>query len=395
MFQIRYQLADHTLMFDEAVKPFRWFLLPSEATDCLKGNHPTKNVSALPFCPPKLRDSLGLSAFIGNHDNGDCDITDYILTSETEIDCQCKTKDKFRRNVDKQDTAKEVSNGSDVENQNKITEEKNFVSIKGGGVLESQTEPQTESSVDKCQVQTKVPSHEKDSEEGQTENSCFLCAAKVDICETKNVSKGKIEKCGKVCTLMSSTSKINCDNKDISSKVNSLNSATSTNLKGVEDSSQNSCNMCAEVSGKSNEIGNKARHVNEELEIVSVGPKNINNDIPHDTVKTDLDERTKGDDDTDLASNKAIEFDGEHTETRKRKKTGNETLTEDTAKRSKEKSAAVDSGIKEKKKNNKWFSPPKTIFAPFLKVRSSYFKYRLYTILVRKGNSLFLKSIFS
>ncbi|XP_052796961.1 uncharacterized protein LOC128229235 [Mya arenaria] len=60
--KVKHQLTDHTVMFDEDSKPLRWFLLPSEAASCLQGNQ-SQNSYTLPFCPPSVREQLGLSPF--------------------------------------------------------------------------------------------------------------------------------------------------------------------------------------------------------------------------------------------------------------------------------------------------------------------------------------------
>lgn len=49
-------------MFDEESQQLRWFVLPSEAAACINGNH-SPSTSPLPFCPPGLREELGLPAF--------------------------------------------------------------------------------------------------------------------------------------------------------------------------------------------------------------------------------------------------------------------------------------------------------------------------------------------
>ena len=55
-------------------------------------------------------------------------------------------------------------------------------------------------------------------------------------------------------------------------------------------------------------------------------------------------------------------------ESRKRKIVSDKIPSDDEAKKSKEKMDNNDNGKKEKRKKSTWFSPPKTIFAPFLKV---------------------------
>ncbi|XP_060606543.1 uncharacterized protein LOC132758858, partial [Ruditapes philippinarum] len=73
----RQQLADHFLMFDEASKPLRWFLLPSEAADCLQGNQ-SQNALHLPFCPPDLREHLGLPVFQEQHVEAEVTLKDML-----------------------------------------------------------------------------------------------------------------------------------------------------------------------------------------------------------------------------------------------------------------------------------------------------------------------------
>ncbi|XP_076446986.1 uncharacterized protein LOC143284202 [Babylonia areolata] len=54
------KLADQTLLFDEEARPYRWFLLPSEAAQVLLGTHPLlpRSVTSLPFCPHTLSRQL-------------------------------------------------------------------------------------------------------------------------------------------------------------------------------------------------------------------------------------------------------------------------------------------------------------------------------------------------
>ena len=62
-FQTKYQLPDHTHMFDEKAQRYRWFLLPSEAADILSGHDVPDFSSQLPFCPPAFRAVVGLPPF--------------------------------------------------------------------------------------------------------------------------------------------------------------------------------------------------------------------------------------------------------------------------------------------------------------------------------------------
>lgn len=64
-------------MFDEASKQLRWFLLPSEAADCFKGNQ-SQNATKLPFCPPNLREQLGLSLFSERQIDDEVTVTDML-----------------------------------------------------------------------------------------------------------------------------------------------------------------------------------------------------------------------------------------------------------------------------------------------------------------------------
>jgi hypothetical protein len=51
-------------MFDDHAKKYRWFLLPSEAADILAGHSVPNFSSQLAFCPPSLRETLGLPPFV-------------------------------------------------------------------------------------------------------------------------------------------------------------------------------------------------------------------------------------------------------------------------------------------------------------------------------------------
>ncbi|XP_055958857.1 uncharacterized protein LOC126829671 isoform X2 [Patella vulgata] len=54
-------LPDQCLLFDEESKKYRWFVLPSEAQDCLLGNKKNSvSIDQLPFCPEVLKQRLGL-----------------------------------------------------------------------------------------------------------------------------------------------------------------------------------------------------------------------------------------------------------------------------------------------------------------------------------------------
>ncbi|ESP01939.1 hypothetical protein LOTGIDRAFT_230512 [Lottia gigantea] len=58
--KLKTTLPDQSLLFDEDTKPFRWFMLPSEAQDCLHGNHtPALTLTDLPFCPNVLKQRHG------------------------------------------------------------------------------------------------------------------------------------------------------------------------------------------------------------------------------------------------------------------------------------------------------------------------------------------------
>ena len=74
--QTKIQLTDHTVMFDDKSKQLRWFVLPSEALACLQGSELTN--SPLPFCPPSLRESLGLSPFEEKTVDGEINDSDKI-----------------------------------------------------------------------------------------------------------------------------------------------------------------------------------------------------------------------------------------------------------------------------------------------------------------------------
>lgn len=88
VFQVKYQLADHTVMFDEESSKLRWFLLPSEAAACIHGK--PVNKFPLPFCPPNHREVLGLPPFVEHW------VDEEICRSDMLENCLIETK----QNVD-------------------------------------------------------------------------------------------------------------------------------------------------------------------------------------------------------------------------------------------------------------------------------------------------------
>ncbi|KAK3100241.1 hypothetical protein FSP39_016852 [Pinctada imbricata] len=70
----KYQLPDHSQMFDDKAQKYRWFLLPSEAALFLHGNHVSNYATKLPFCPPKLRLQIGLPPFILGEEDSSTDV---------------------------------------------------------------------------------------------------------------------------------------------------------------------------------------------------------------------------------------------------------------------------------------------------------------------------------
>ena len=279
-------------MFDDAAKPFRWFLLPSEAADCLR-NQSVQNSSDLPFCPPQLRESLGLPVFVGSHDNGDCDITDFILNAEQENLCSCRNKCQIWRKNNKKNK-KESLSVKTVERQNSYQNELEETSKElpisnssgethGGNMSLSE---QRRAEVDVCGV-TQTYDDEKEKIKPTSMNSPEMQGKQTVVCSI-NIEEGEE----------------NYDSTDIS-----LNSVTVCETEG------------------------KVERVNLDK----------NNEVGHEAVSCSV---TK--------------------ETRKRKNSGDRQQIEEVVKRSKEKSEIDEN--KRKKKDNKWFSPPKVIFAPFLKV---------------------------
>lgn len=64
-------------MFDDQSQQYRWFLLPSEAAACLRGDNIPEFSSKLPFCPPHFREQIGLPSF-ENLEDDDGDPLSYI-----------------------------------------------------------------------------------------------------------------------------------------------------------------------------------------------------------------------------------------------------------------------------------------------------------------------------
>ena len=292
-------------MFDDSAKPFCWFLLPSEAADCLR-NQFTQNSPDLPFCPPQLRESLGLPVFVGSHDNGDSDITDFILNAEQKNLCLCRNKCQTLRKNNKKNK-KENASAETVERQNSCQNElKETSKVLPISNSSGETHGGSKSLSDQRRAEVDVHSNTRTSDD-EKEKIKPTCLSRPALQGEQTL----------VCNINVEEGEINYDSLDISLNSNTVHEDSRTTIKPINKESV--FTTPADDLDKNNEVGNE--------EAVS------------------------------CSVNK---------ETRKRKNSDDRQQLEEAVKRSKEKSETDDG--KRKKKDNKWFSPPKVIFAPFLKV---------------------------
>ena len=341
LLQTRYQLADHTLMFDDAVNPFCWFLLPSEAAHYLVGNQPTQNAAALPFCPPQLRESLGLPVFIGSHDNGDCDISDYVLNLEDDSQSLCEANDKIIRNTRESVTATEKT--ADIGN----VHEKSKEQLELSPVLASKMSHCNAELSTVCDKPSSVSHIKEMILKDNSSGSCITGTEKDNETNYKcqfwekekkyNTTTPSICDRDQTCDIHAlknekEDSVLNCDRKDDKEVTSeTINEDVLTN--GMAENSETVCDKTIED-----------RNSEEKLTGAVKLKENVDDDL-----KTEH-------------TNQIVCQDH-----RKRKMNGDNIQSDNDTKKSKEVNNDY-KGKKEKRDKTMWFSPPKTIFAPFLKV---------------------------
>ena len=402
LLQSRYQLADHTVMFDEAVKPLRWFLLPSEAADCLTGTF-TRDSNQLPFCPPQHRQSVGLPEFIGTSDNGDCDIADFILS--TEPDRCSSTSQHSQEDANSAKSSKNVSgtvsteknpvNGSKYQSKSSGTYSQAHLDTKT--VLASENLHRTNQSESKDNSQAKHTQETAlcnksnaingDTQEVREEKMVVLRDGGVsDSLSNKLGTDSKREE-GAECKMVDSDQTVKTvreGNDSVSYRLGTDSNSEHGAESKMEDSDHTvktvregnySVSNIGTNSYREHGAESKMEDSDHTVKTVREGNDSISNGLGTDSngehgVESKMEDknqtvRTVREDSTmDSDADSAVD-----NETRKRKKTGEE--AQEIAKRSRDKE---DDGHeqKEKLKASKWYSPPKTIFAPFLKVSLHY-----------------------
>ena len=346
-------------MFDEAVKPFRWFLLPSEAADCLTGTF-TRDSTQLPFCPPQQRQSVGLPEFIGTSDNGDCDIAGFILSTESD---RCSST-----NQHSQEDANSAKAGKNVSET--VCTEKNPVN-------RSKYQPKSSGTYSHAHLDAKTvlasenlhrtnQSESKDNSQTKHTQEAALCNKSNAINESNAVNESNAINARNA---INESNAINGDTQEVRDEkmfsVRDVDVSDSVGNKLGTDSKREDGAEC------------KMMDSDQDVKTVREGNDSISNRLGTDSngehgaeskmednnqnVRTVREDGTM-DSDADSVVDK---------ETRKRKKTGEE--AQEIAKRSRDKEDGEhEHEQKEKRKASKWYSPPKTIFAPFLKVSLHY-----------------------
>ena len=368
LLQSRYQLADHTVMFDEAVKPFRWFLLPSEAADCLTGTF-TRDSNQLPFCPPQHRQSVGLPEFIGTSDNGDCDIADFILS--TEPDSSNSTSQHTQFDAYSAKACKNVS-GTVCTEKNPVNGRKN--QSKSGGTY-SQAHLDTKTVLASENLHRTNQSESKDNSQAKHTQETALCNKSNAINgDTQEVREEKMVVLRDDGVCDSVGNKLGTDSNTKGGAECKMVDSDHT-VKTVREGNDSIRYRLGTDSNGEHGAESKMEDSDPQTKTVKEGNDSVSNRLGTDsysehgaeskiednnqTVKT-VREESIMDSDADSAVDK---------ETRKRKKTSEE--EQEIAKRSRDKEDG-EHEQKEKRKASKWYSPPKTIFAPFLKVSLHY-----------------------
>ncbi|XP_045204421.2 uncharacterized protein LOC123557183 [Mercenaria mercenaria] len=315
----RYQLADHTVMFDEASKSLRWFLLPSEAADCLKGSQ-SQNASQLPFCPPNLREHIGLPGFLGNY-----------------VEEEVTFKDMLDKNMKNESAAAKNKTHENAGKETETVNTKETIAVKNGVTEET-------SSDEKVAVGHGTPDGKSFSEGMQNCLNCGFDNSNVSdkVCNAKlNDSKRKVYEDGRVGTNRNTntcskdTDSISICEKDRNTEQEETSSSAHSNTdESVEpvDCSKLSKESCDSVKCDSSLCERNSTNRKRHAESDSVSP------VCAMTVKRTKDGKVVGNGVDGIVNDK--------------KQMGRKS--------------------KKKKEGTRWFSPPKTIFTPFLKALEEY-----------------------
>lgn len=307
-------------MFDEASKQLRWFLLPSEAADCFRGSH-SQNATQLPFCPSNLREHLGLSLFSERHIDDEVTSAD-MLNNNMKVELH---KDSVA--INEQSTG--VGGGIENESDEGINKEELYVEnrlaedtfdAREKVVMDELNEAPFAEGIQKCLnigfdssgVSAKSRNKTESNEAGPKSKGSNL-EIKTVVCPIENDSKSKTDR-----------------------------NAETTQATGVESCRANVCaesldtkdlaTRCAgsikcdrKVCENSNLCRKRHAECTEDNQVCEMAKKRTRDEKGIEGVK---------DADKDVVNDK--------------KQTGRKS--------------------KKKKEGTRWFSPPKTIFTPYLKV---------------------------
>ena len=387
LLQSRYQLADHTVMFDEAVKPFRWFLLPSEAADCLTSTF-TRDSTQLPFCPPQHRQSVGLPEFIGTSDNGDCDIADFILSTEPD---RCSSTNQHSQEDANSAKARKNVSGTVCTEKNPVNRSK--YQSKSGGTY-SQAHLDTKTVLASENLHRTNQSESKDNSQAKHTQETALCNKSNAINESNAVNESNTIN---ESNAINKSNAINGDTQEVREEkmfvVRDVGVSDSVGYKlgtdsnredGAEFKMMDSDQDVKTVMEGNDAFSNRIHTDSKSMDGVESNPQTKSVRVGNDSVSDRLGTDSNGEHGTESKiedKNQTVKtvredgiMDGDadsavDKETRKRKKTGEE--AQEIAKRSRDKEDD-EHEKEEKRKASKWYSPPKTIFAPFLKVSLHY-----------------------
>lgn len=335
MFQAKYQLSDHTVMFDDESKQLRWFVLPSEAAACLSDNL-THNIFTLPFCPPAIRERIGIPPFVEEYSEEEpCekDSVGYCYYHSIKDRTKFSVKMVADQRIDQLE--KTVSSG----HQNSEIE-----------CLDTQT--------GKHEINT--ISNDKDSLYSQLSRKCesrLACQANTystnkDINIIQTISKGDFEQgLAESKTSNTETARVNEAGSSTMRQVH-VNKNCDIEVKSVDYESVKDEFKDKAVCHRIGEGGRDNTGMEKALEAKENEPETKSKSSTEDECEAD-----KCDKEESRNRKRTVEKNSE-TDVVLNKKVKEGQTTEDTG------------GNKagKKKLGLKWYSPPKTIFAPFLKV---------------------------
>ena len=408
----RYQLADHTVMFDKDSRNYRWFVLPSEAAECLKGNEVHVDGILLPFCPPGLRETIGLPAFmvdktdVDDVNNDQSDIK-HVLRNDDSVTYFASLEDEGSSKSFSEGLSECIERGfqyTDTEACNIGT----TCDMKGDLNTDCSVSSEMKISPEGCVMPNDdfdaVKCNKSISDLGNTfankrkNSGCFLRSndetemlngvmtddsrnsGKKNSTSNKTELIEQEERCGQG---FNSESIVNSDKETMSlitsEKNNSLGeSANNNSLNRKENTNTFSLNMGENTNRLNTKENTITLKTGEKVLTINKNTNRLNTEQISGTLNTTekcqtaviVDEAGENKERMCRKRPVALNAPSEDKQVKKIKENGDRKIKDGQIKDVISSQEMSNGTEKKKRKENKWYSPPKTIFTPFLKVKS-------------------------